>query len=214
MRAAETPRALTPDDYRRARRHLVRVDPVLGAVVRAVGPCLLAERQRADHLTALVSAIVSQQLSTQAAATIFKRVLALFPGQMIPHARALAGIDDATLRSVGLSGQKVGYLRDLCARIDDGRLRLDELELLPDEAVVARLTAVKGFGPWTAHMFLMFRLHRPDVLPVGDLGIVKAVERLYRLRKRPDAQRLLAIGEPWRPYRTVASWYLWRSLSD
>lgn len=183
-------------------------------MVRAVGPCLLAERQRADHLTALVSAIVSQQLSTQAAATIFKRVLALFPGQMIPHARALAGIDDATLRSVGLSGQKVGYLRDLCARIDDGRLRLDELELLPDEAVVARLTAVKGFGPWTAHMFLMFRLHRPDVLPVGDLGIVKAVERLYRLRKRPDAQRLLAIGEPWRPYRTVASWYLWRSLSD
>lgn len=214
MRATETPRALTPDDYRRARRHLLRVDPVLGAVVRAVGPCLLAERQRADHLTALVSAIVSQQLSTQAAATIFKRFLALFPGHMIPHAAAIGSFDDTTLRSVGLSGQKIGYLRDLCSRIDDGRLRLDDLELLPDEAIEARLTAVKGFGPWTAHMFLMFRLHRPDVLPVGDLGIVKAVERLYRLRKRPDARRLLAIGEPWRPYRTVASWYLWRSLSD
>lgn len=210
--ARRAPRALTSDDYRRARRHLTRVDPVLGAVVRAVGPCRLGERRRADHLTALVSTIVNQQLSTKAAATIFGRVLALFPDGVIPGAAAMAAVDDATLRTAGLSGQKVSYLRDLCARIDDGRLRLDELDMLPDEAVAERLTAVKGFGPWTADMFLMFRLHRPDVLPVGDLGIVKAVERLYRLRKRPEAQRLLKIGEPWRPYRTVASWYLWRSL--
>lgn len=205
-------RALTPDDYRRARRHLMRVDPVLGAVVRGVGPCRLAERRRADHLTALVSAIVNQQLSTKAAATILGRVLALFPESAIPNAGALAALDDASLRTAGLSGQKVGYVRDLCARIGDGRLRLEQLDGLPDEMVAERLTAVKGFGPWTVDMFLMFRLHRPDVLPVGDLGIVKAVERLYRLRKRPDAKRLLKIGEPWRPYRTVASWYLWRSL--
>jgi DNA-3-methyladenine glycosylase II len=115
---------------------------------------------------------------------------------------------------VGLSGQKVGYLRDLSARIADGRLRLDELEALPDEAVIERLTAVKGFGRWTAEMFLMFRLHRPDVLPVGDLGIVNAVKRMYGLRKQPDAKRLQKIGEAWRPYRSVACWYLWQSLRE
>lgn len=206
------PQSLTADDYRRARRHLIRVDPVLGAVVRQVGACGLAERQRQDHLSALIGAIVSQQLSTKAAATIFGRVLALFPNQTIPHAAAIGELDDATLRSVGLSRQKVGYLRDLSARIVDGRLRLDELDALPDEEVIERLTAVKGFGRWTAEMFLMFRLHRPDVLPVGDLGIVTAVQRLYKLRKRPDARRLLLLGTPWRPYRSVASWYLWQSL--
>ncbi len=111
-----------------------------------------------------------------------------------------------------MSGQKVGYLRDLSARITDGRLVLDELEALPDEQVIERLTAVKGFGRWTAEMFLMFRLHRPDVLPAGDLGIVVAIQRLYRLRKKPDARRVLKIGEAWKPYRSVASWYLWQSL--
>lgn len=205
-------RSLTPEDYQLARRHLLRSDPVLADVIRQVGPCGLADRQRTDHLSALVSAIVSQQLSTKAAATIFARVLALFPGDHIADAAAIAACDDARLRGAGLSGQKVGYLRDLCARIADGSLQLDELEALPDEAVIERLTAVKGFGRWTAEMFLMFRLHRPDVLPVGDLGIVNAVQRLYRLRKRPDAARVLKVGEPWRPYRSVASWYLWQSL--
>jgi DNA-3-methyladenine glycosylase II len=108
----------------------------------------------------------------------------------------------------------VGYLRDLCACIGDGRLQLDELEKLPDEEVIERLTRVKGFGRWTAEMFLMFRLHRPDVLPVGDLGIVNAVQRLYRLRKRPDPRRLVKIGEAWRPYRSVACWYLWQTLRN
>jgi DNA-3-methyladenine glycosylase II len=108
----------------------------------------------------------------------------------------------------------VGYLRDLCARIGDGRLQLDELEELPDEEVIERLTRVKGFGRWTAEMFLMFRLHRPDVLPVGDLGIVNAVQQLYRLRKRPDPKRLVKIGEAWRPYRSVACWYLWQTLRN
>jgi DNA-3-methyladenine glycosylase II len=115
---------------------------------------------------------------------------------------------------VGLSGQKVGYMRDLSGRILDGRLVLDEIDTLSDEAVIERLTAVKGFGRWTAEMFLMFRLHRPDVLPVDDLGIVNAVQRLYKLRKRPDAKKLTKIGEAWRPYRSVASWYLWQSLAE
>jgi DNA-3-methyladenine glycosylase II len=207
-------RSLTPEGYARARRLLMRRDPVLGALIKRIGPCGMAERQRNDHLAALVGAIVSQQLSTKAAATIFGRFVALFPEGSIPGAAAIAAIDDKALRGVGLSGQKVGYMRDLCARIADGRLVLDELDALDDEIVIERLTAVKGFGRWTAEMFLMFRLHRPDVLPTGDLGIVTAIQRVYRLRKRPEAKRVLKIGEAWKPYRSVASWYLWQSLRD
>jgi DNA-3-methyladenine glycosylase II len=206
------PSALTPDGYEKARRVLMRRDPILAVAIKQIGPCGMADRQRKDHLSALVGAIVSQQLSTKAAATIFGRFVALFPENHIPDAAAIAAQNDASLRGVGLSGQKVGYLRDLSSRIADGRLNLDELDALPDEVVIERLTAVKGFGRWTAEMFLMFRLHRPDVLPAGDLGIVNAIQRLYRLRKRPDAKRVLKIGEAWRPYRSVASWYLWQSL--
>jgi DNA-3-methyladenine glycosylase II len=202
---------VTPAEYDKARRLLMRRDKTLGAAIKRIGVCGLAERQRKDHLSALVGAIVSQQLSTKAAATIFGRFLALFPDGQI-HPEKIHALDDATLRGVGLSGQKVGYLRDLCARITDGRLLLDELETLDDELVIERLTSVKGFGRWTAEMFLMFRLHRPDVLPVGDLGIVNAIQRLYRLRKRPDAKRMLKLGEAWRPYRSVACWYLWQTL--
>lgn len=205
-------RALTPEDYVRARRLLMRRDPVLAATIRQVGACGLASRQRDDHLTTLVGAIVSQQLSTKAAATIFGRFLDLFPERRIPDAAGIERVEDEALRRVGLSGQKVRYVRDLCARIGDGRLQLAELDVLPDEEVIARLTEVKGFGRWTAEMFLMFRLHRPDVLPVDDLGIVKAVQRLYGLRKPPRRSRVLEIGEAWRPYRSVASWYLWQSL--
>jgi len=210
--AAAPAQALTPEGYERARRWLMRRDPILGAVIKRIGPCGMADRQRSDHLSALLGAIVGQQLSTKAAATIFARFVALFPGNRMPDAAAIAAVDDSVLRGVGLSRQKIGYLRDLCARIADGRLQLDELEELPDELVIERLTAVKGFGRWTAEMFLMFRLHRPDVLPVGDLGIVNAVKRIYGLRKSPDAKRLNKIGDAWRPYRSVAAWYLWQSL--
>ncbi len=205
------PQSLTPDDYAKARRALMRRDPVLGAAIKAIGPCLMADRQRRDHLTALAGSIVSQQLSTKAAATIFGRFQALFPAGPL-QAPAILALDETTLRGVGFSGQKVRYVRDLCERIVDGRLVLDEIETLDDEAVIERLTEVKGFGRWTAEMFLMFRLHRPDVLPVDDLGIVNAVQRLYGLRKRPDAKKLNKLGEAWRPYRSVASWYLWQSL--
>jgi DNA-3-methyladenine glycosylase II len=206
--------SLTPEAYARARRTLMRRDPVLGAAIKRIGPCTLAQRQRTDHLTALVSAIVSQQLSTKAAATIFGRFVALFENGRRLDPSAIASKSDEALRGVGLSGQKVGYLRDLCARIADGRLALEALDALSDEKVIERLTAVKGFGQWTAEMFLMFRLHRPDILPAGDLGIVNAIQRLYGLRKRPDAKRILKMGEVWKPYRSVASWYLWQTLRE
>jgi DNA-3-methyladenine glycosylase II len=207
-------RSLTPEGYDKARRALMRRDPVLADAIKKIGACGMADRQRKDHLSALVGSIVSQQLSTKAAATIFGRFAGLFPGNHIPSASAIAMLDDTTMRGVGLSGQKVSYLRDLCARIDDGRLNLDELDALDDDVVIERLTAVRGFGRWTAEMFLMFRLHRPDVLPVGDLGIVNAVHRLYGLKKKPDAKKLTKLGEAWRPYRSVASWYLWQSLQE
>jgi DNA-3-methyladenine glycosylase II len=202
---------MTAADYERARRLLIRRDPILRATIQRIGVCGMASRQHTDHLTALVRSIVGQQLSSKAAATIFGRFCDLFPDRQI-SVGGIAALDDTALRSVGLSGQKLAYLRDLCARIADGRLQLDELEALPDDDVIARLTAVKGFGRWTAEMFLMFRLHRPDVLPVGDLGISTAVQRIYRLRQRPKPNRLTKIGEAWRPYRSVACWYLWESL--
>jgi len=205
---------MTEQDYTRARRLLMRRDPVLATAIKRIGACRMAERQRKDHLTALVGAIVSQQLSTKAAATIFGRFVALFPEGQQFDAAMIAAQSDSALRGVGLSSQKVGYMRDLSARIVDGRLQLDALESLPDEQVIERLTEVKGFGRWTAEMFLMFRLHRPDVLPVGDLGIVNAVQRLYRLRKRPDPKRIQRLGEAWRPYRSVACWYLWQTLRN
>jgi DNA-3-methyladenine glycosylase II len=205
---------MTSVEYERARRLLMRRDPVLAVAIKQIGPCRLADRQRPDHLTALIGSIVSQQLSTKAAATIFARFAALFPAGEPLSADLIARQPDTALRGVGLSGQKVGYLRDLCARITDGRLDLGALDALPDDIVIERLTSVKGFGTWTAQMFLMFRLHRPDVLPVGDLGIVNAVQRLYRLRKRPNAARLTRLGEAWKPYRSVACWYLWQTLRN
>jgi len=192
----------------------MRRDPVLAEAIKKIGPCLMADRQRKDHLTALVGAIVSQQLSTKAAATIFGRFQALFPEHHIPNAAAIEAITDHQLRIVGFSGQKISYLRDLCARMADGRLDLNALDDLPDEEVIERLVAVKGFGRWTAEMFLMFRLHRPDVLPVGDLGILNAIQRLYRMRKRPKPDRVKKLGEAWKPYRSVASWYLWQTLRN
>ena len=201
----------TPNDYPRVRRLLMRRDKVLAAAIKRIGPCGLDRRQQPEHLTALTRAIVGQQLSAKAAATIFSRFMALFPDANITAER-IEALDDRTLRGVGLSSQKLAYMRDLSARILDGRLRLEELDVLNDDEVVARLTTVKGFGRWTAEMFLIFRLHRPDVLPVADLGIMTAVQRLYGLRKRPDSKKLTKIGEAWRPYRSVACWYLWQSL--
>ena len=197
-------------DYSKARRVLARRDPVIRDLMRAHGDCGLGAVQHTDPFTALTHAFISQQLSTKAAATIARRFDALFGGRPTPA--AVTAMPDERLRDVGLSGQKIGYIRDLCARIADGSLSLKQLETLPDDSVVETLTRVKGIGRWTAEMFLMFRLQRPDVLPVGDLGIVKAVQKAYGLRKAPTPERLTRIGESWRPYRSVACWYLWASL--
>jgi DNA-3-methyladenine glycosylase II len=200
-------------DYAKARRVLARRDPVLAGLMRRHGACGLADAQHAEPFRALVHAIIAQQLSSKAAATIERRVHALV-GDRTPSPSAFAAIADSELRAAGMSGQKIRYLRDLCARVESGALDLQALHALPDEDVIAALTQVKGIGRWTAEMFLMFRLHRPDVLPVGDLGIVRAVQRAYGLRKAPTPERLLRLGEPWRPYRSVACWYLWASLEN
>ena len=191
---------------------LARKDPVIGGLMRKHGECGLADAQHADPFHALLRAIVSQQLSTKAAATIAARLDGLYGGAPTP-AQVIATSDEQ-LRAVGLSTQKVSYVRDLCRRINDGVLPLAVLDAMSDEEVVQALTQVKGIGRWTAEMFLMFRLHRPDVLPVGDLGIVKAVQKVYGLRKVPTPERLTRIGEAWRPYRSIACWYLWASLHN
>jgi DNA-3-methyladenine glycosylase II len=203
---------MTSSDYARARRMLARRDPVIRDLMRRHGACGLAKAQRTDPFRALLHAIIAQQLSTKAAATIEGRFAALFDGR--PTATAIAATSDDQLRAVGISPQKLSYVRDLCVRTMDGSLKLDALGALPDEDVIAALTSVMGIGRWTAEMFLMFRLHRPDVLPLGDLGIVKAVQRAYKLRLAPTPVRLTRLGESWRPYRSVACWYLWASLDN
>ena len=203
---------VTPTDYARARRLLLRRDPVLAALIKKHGACGLAAAQRADHFSALVRAITGQQLSTKAASTIYARLVALMPDGLTPA--SLSALTDDQMRGVGMSRQKIAYFRDLSAKVQSGIVPLDALESMTDDEVIAALTAVKGIGRWSAKMFLMFRLHRPDVLPVDDLGIVNAVKAVYRLRKRPTADRIRKIGEAWRPYRSVASWYLWRSLDN
>ena len=197
-------------DYARARRALMRRDPVIAALIRQHGECGLASVARADPFHALLQAIIAQQLSSKAAKTIEGRFSAIFDGNPTPA--AVVRTSDDRLRAVSISPQKLKYIRDLCARILDGSLKLESLAVLPDDEVIVALTSVKGIGRWTAEMFLMFRLNRPDVLPVGDLGIVKAVQRAYKLRTVPSAERLTRIGETWRPYRSVACWYLWASL--
>jgi DNA-3-methyladenine glycosylase II len=204
---------VTPDEYARARRLLLRRDPILAALIRQYGACGLAEAQRADHFSALVRAIAGQQLSTKAAATIYARLLDLMPDRQ-PSPEALAALTDEQLRAVGMSRQKSASLRDLSEKVLSGLVDLDALSRMSDEDVISSLVRVRGIGRWSAEMFLMFRLHRPDVLPVGDLGIVNAVQKVYRLRKRPTPERILKLGEAWRPYRSIASWYLWRSLDN
>lgn len=204
---------MTPADYARARRVLMRRDPVIKALIREHGACGLATSQHTDPFKALVHAIMAQQLSIKAAATIAQRFDALFGGTFPAPAQVLAK-SDAELRSVGLSGMKASFMKDLSRRVVDGSLRLKDLDAMADEEVIGALTAVRGIGRWTAEMFLMFRLHRPDVLPVDDLGIVRAMQRAYGMRKEPSKQRMAKIGDVWRPYRSVACWYLWASLDN
>jgi DNA-3-methyladenine glycosylase II len=200
-------------DYAKARRTLMRRDPVMRDLIRRHGACGLADSQHTDPFRALVHAIISQQLSSKAAATIAGRFDALF-GARFPSPDEVLAMPVERLRSVGLSGMKAAFIRDLAGRVKDGSLRLDAFAGMTDDQVIASLTEVKGIGRWTAEMFLMFRLHRPDVLPVADVGILRAVQRAYGLRKSPTPERLVRLGESWRPYRSIACWYLWASLDN
>jgi DNA-3-methyladenine glycosylase II len=206
------PAVLTPRALRLAEAHLAAADPVMAAIIRQVGRCGLHRSRREDPFTALVEAIVWQQLSTKAAATIYKRLLASFPNGSRPTPAAILACSDVSMRAAGLSRAKTNYLRDLATKVADGAVVLESIDALPDDDVVEVMTQVKGIGRWSAEMFLMFRLLRPDVMPVGDLGIVKAIQRHYRLRKVPTSDRMIRIAAPWRPYRSVACWYLWASL--
>ena len=204
---------MPPSPHRQALAHLRKVDPVLATIIDRVGPCRLEPRRTGTHYDALVRSIVFQQLSGKAASTIHRRFCEIYPAKR-PRAERVLSTEDAALRAAGLSRQKIGYLRDLSARVADGSLPLAHLGRLPDDAIIEHLVQVKGIGRWTVQMFLMFRLGRPDVLPELDLGVQTAIQRAYGLKQRPTPKDVLRIGEPWRPYASIASWYLWRSLEN
>ena len=204
----------------KARRALAAADPTMAALIERIGEIDIATRLRrrseerpADAYGALLRAIVGQQLSTKAARTIYGRILELFDGRTPPPEQLLE-VDESALRAAGLSGRKVEYVRDLASHVLSGELELDRLGELPDEEVVAEIVGVRGLGVWTAEMFLLFHLERPDVLSGGDLGIRKAVQVEYELAEMPSPERVLEIGEPWRPHRSLASLYLWESLAN
>jgi DNA-3-methyladenine glycosylase II len=192
----------------RARRSLRRGDPVLGAVIRRVGACEL--KRRGDPYRYLVRSVLYQQITGAAGRAIEKRLHEAFGGR-VPVAAQLRVAETETLRGAGLSRQKIESIRAIATAFDERTLDGRQLARLPDEAVVDAVTQVRGVGEWTAHMLLMFSLGRPDVLPVGDYGVRKAARDLYGLADLPKRVELEALGEAWRPYRSVATWYLWRS---
>ena len=195
---------------RKARIHLSKADPVLARIIAEVGA--LGIQPRRERFQALVRNIVFQQLAGAAANAIYGRFVGLFPGVEFPSPEQVLAKSDAELRSVGLSEKKVLYIKDLAAHVRDGKLNFHRFHRMTDEEIIADLTRVKGIGRWTAEIFLMFNLGRPDVMPADDLGVQNAVRRHYRMRQRPNRKRLLKHAERWRPYRTAAAWYLWRSL--
>lgn len=198
--------------------HLSRADPVLAGLITGHGGPLPAEQDArgrpADLYGALVRTIAGQQLSVKAARAIYLRLEARFDGRTPTPEEILADDPEELRAAAGFSRAKVRYLRSLAEHVQQGELVLERLAELDDDAVISELTAVKGIGEWSAHMYLMFTLHRPDVLPVGDLGVRNAVMRAYALERPPAPTELSELAEPWRPYRTRATLYLWRSLDN
>lgn len=200
----------------RAREALAGSDPVMARLIERLGDRSVAQRRRGlpkpDAYGALLRTVVGQQISTTAARTIYGRVLDIFDGRT-PTAHELLEVDEQRLREAGLSGRKVSYIRDLAAHVAGGELELDRLHELSDEEVIAEIVAVRGFGRWSAEMFLIFHLERPDVLAGDDLGIRRAVQLEYGMDELPPPAEVLEIGERWRPHRSLASIYLWESLA-
>jgi DNA-3-methyladenine glycosylase II len=197
-----------------AEKHLARRDPALRPIIKQYAPCRIQPHNR--YFETMVGSIISQQLSTKAAATIQSRFRALYAPARIIKPEQIVATPVEMLRSVGLSQQKASYIKDLAAKTHEGTIRFHHLSKLENEAIIEMLTQVKGIGVWTVHMFLIFSLGRLDVLPVGDLGIRNAIQRLYGLDHVPLAAEIEALAEArgWRPYCSVASWYLWRSLQN
>jgi DNA-3-methyladenine glycosylase II len=206
--ATRTSRRPASYEFRKALERLNLSDPVLAAVIAKVGPCGMEFRPPEFH--SLAEAIVYQQLNGKAAVTIFKRFAALAGDPLTPE--GILKLTDQQMRSAGLSKQKTSYLQDMSERARRGDLDFSRLHEFTDEEVIAHLTQVKGVGVWTAHMFLMFTLKRPNVLPTGDFGIRMAMKKLYRKRKMPTPEQMAKIAKAWEPHRSVACWYLWRSL--
>jgi DNA-3-methyladenine glycosylase II len=193
---------------RKAINHLKKSDPVMREIIERVGPCRMEFGEPVFH--SLAEAIVYQQLNGKAAVTIFNRFTALAGDPVVPE--GIAKLSAEQMRSVGLSKQKSSYLRDMAERAIRGELSFTRLPEMTDEEVIEHLTQVKGVGVWTAHMFLMFTLKRPNVLPTGDFGIQMAIKKHYNKRKMPKPMQMEKIAKPWEPYRSIACWYLWRSL--
>ncbi len=203
--------SLSEDD-----RYLMKADKVMRKLIEERGPidpAIDRRGSRPDPYQALARAIVGQQLSTKAARSIWERVEGLFGGGT-PAPADLIAVEPEKLREAGLSWSKVGFLKDLAERVEDGRLDLERVSELSDEDVIAELIEIKGVGRWTAEMFLIFHLGRPDVVSIGDLGIRRAIQIAYRMDDLPDPTQMERISEPWRPHRTLACLYLWRSLDN
>lgn len=193
---------------RKAINHLKKSDPVMRAIIERVGPCRMEFGEPTFH--SLAEAIIYQQLNGKAAVTIFKRFTDVAGTPVTPE--GIIKLSEQQLRAVGLSKQKSSYLRDLAEKTKSGLLNFEKLARMPEAEVIEHLTQVKGVGVWTAHMFLMFTLRRPDVLPTGDYGVQVAIKKYYRKRKLPKPKDMEKIAKAWSPYRSIACWYLWRSL--
>jgi DNA-3-methyladenine glycosylase II len=202
---------MTSEIYRKARRHLSRRDPLLKQLISTIGPCTL--QHNPDGFVSLVRSIVSQQISTKAARAIAGRLEESL-GRSGITPRGILRLSDETMRAVGLSASKVRSIRDLAEKVRSKALPMSELHAMEDEDVIANLIPVRGIGRWTAEMYLIFSLGRLDVLPVDDLGLRVGVQRLYGLKDLPVKKHVTELAEPWRPYRSVATWYFWRSLGN
>lgn len=198
-----------------ALKHLTKADPVLGHVIKSVGPCTLIAESKRSPFESLVRAVSHQQLNGKAAESILNRFIACFPGRRFPRPADLATVSDDAMRSAGFSRAKVAAIRDIAAKTIEGIVPGPRAILeMPDEEIIERLTMVRGVGRWTVEMLLIFQLGRPDVLPADDFGVRNGFRRAYGLPEMPKPKELLAHGERWAPYRTTAAWYLWRAADD